>query len=71
MATKRKTITHEASRTTGNEPVEAVDPGGTRSKKAGQRAEQPDGQEPKARQRVTSGDRNTWREPRSANPETD
>lgn len=72
MPTKRKTFTHESSRTTGNEPIEAVDPGGTRSTKPDQHhPDKPGDQEPKMRQRVTSGDRNTWREPRGPQPKSD
>jgi hypothetical protein len=72
MSTKRETFTHESSRTTGNEPIEAIDPGGTRSTKPGQRhPDKSDDQEPKVRQRVASGDRNTWREPRTAQPKLD
>jgi hypothetical protein len=72
MPTKPKTHDHESSRTTGNEPIEAIDPGGTRSTKPGKRnLDKPDNQEAKMRQRVTSGDRNTWREPRGPNPQSD
>ena len=69
MPMKRETHTHDSSRTTGNEPIEEIDPGGTRSTKPGQRGNSDD-EAPKVRQRVTSGDRNTWRDSRIPQPKS-
>ena len=66
MAEKQPTYDHTSTRTTGNEPIEAVDPGGTRSTKPGQRDKtQQKAEDPVTHHRVSSGDRNTWREARS------
>jgi hypothetical protein len=72
MSNKQPCSTHSSSRTTGNEPVEAIDPGGTRSTKPGQ----PDKTKPNAKEvvvehHVSSGDRNTWRESRGPQPKAD
>ena len=51
-----------SSRTTGDEPVEGVDPGGTRPTKPGQadkHSPEPKPGETKIEQHVESGDRNT------------
>src|SRR4051812_31175552 len=61
----RQTSTH----TTGNDPVEGVDPGGTRSTKPGQADKsQPKADAPATSQETSSGDRNTWRESRGPRP---
>ena len=44
----------QSTRTTGNDPVEGLDPGGTRSTRPGQR----DGGKPATEQKVQSGDEN-------------
>ena len=44
-----------SSRTTGNDPVEGLDPGGTRSTRPGKRK---DGAPPTVEQKVQSGDEN-------------
>ena len=72
MPTKRRTFTHESSRTTGNEPIEAIDPGGTRGTKVAQtHRDRPDGKESKMRQRISSGDRNTMPASRDPDPRSD
>ncbi len=66
---KDQTFTQSSSRTTGNDPIEGVDPGGTRSTKPGQADKTaPKAAEPKVRHDVESGDRNPRREPRGPNP---
>ena len=45
----------QSTRTTGNDPVEGLDPGGTRSTRPGKRK---DGTAPKVEQAVRSGDEN-------------
>jgi hypothetical protein len=67
--TKDQTFTQSSSRTTGGDPIEGVDPGGTRSTKPGQ----PDKSAPKkpdakVEQSVESGDRNSTRESRTPQP---
>ncbi len=47
-------MAEQSSRTTGNDPVEGLDPGGTRSTRPGKR----DATGPKTEQRVQSGDEN-------------
>jgi hypothetical protein len=51
---------HSSSRTTGNDAIEGVDPGGTHSTKPGDPDKSsPSAKEPKIEQTVESGDRNT------------
>jgi hypothetical protein len=58
--------TRSSTRTTGNDPVEGADPGGTRSTKPGDPDKsRPRQKNPKATQSVVSGDRNTSAESRS------
>ena len=58
-----------STRTTGNDPIEGVDPGGTRSTKPGQADKsKPKESGPSANQTVTSGDRNPKRESRTPGP---
>jgi hypothetical protein len=52
--------TRSSTRTTGNDPIESADPGGTRSTKPGNPDKsQPRQKDPKTKQSVVSGDRNT------------
>ena len=48
-------MAEESTRTTGNDPVEGVDPGGTRSTRPGKRS---DGNAQNVEQTVQSGDEN-------------
>ncbi len=52
----------KSTRTTGNDPVEGLDPGGTRPTRPGNRDKTPDGKggesDPVVTQNVRSGDRN-------------
>ena len=58
-----------STRTTGNDPVEGLDPGGTRSTRPGRRDKQADKQ---VTHTVTSGDRNPPEVPqRAARPRGD
>jgi hypothetical protein len=60
-----QTFTNSSSRTTGNDPIEGIDPGGTHSTKPGQADKSaPKAADPKVTQTVQSGDRNSWRESR-------
>ncbi len=49
--------------TTGNDPIEGVDPGGTRSTKPGQAEETVPASAKSTDQTVTSGDRNSKNKP--------
>ena len=53
----------EGARTTGNDALEGVDPGGTRSTKPGNadKSGAPDGKAAHDAQRIVSGDRNAGR----------
>jgi hypothetical protein len=52
-------VTNSSSRTTGNEPVEAIDPGGTKSARPAHGKKPVGGKtEGKLEQKVESGDRN-------------
>lgn len=69
MATD-KTFTGSSTRTSGNDPIEGIDPGGTHSTKPGQRDKTaPKASDPKVEQKVQSGDRNTELESRTGKPE--
>jgi hypothetical protein len=71
MAKADLPYTQTSTRTAGGDPVEGADPGGTRSTKPGQRDKSaPKATDPKTRQDVTTGDRNTQRESRSAQPKS-
>jgi hypothetical protein len=65
MTDKRPTFRQTSTRTTGNDPVDGIDPGGTRSTAMGRR--KPDTPQT-VEHAVKSGDRNVWRESRSAQP---
>jgi hypothetical protein len=57
--------TRSSTRTTGNDPVEGADPGGTRGTKPGNADKSRPGQkDPRATQTVVSGDRNARTESR-------
>ena len=69
MSEKQPTFPHKSTKTTANEPVEAIDPGGTHSTKPSGRGEAgPDASESAQQPRVGSGDRNPQRESRTAQP---
>lgn len=72
MPEKQPDHDHTSSRTTGNEPIEGLDPGGSRSTKPGQPDKtKPNVKEAAVEHHVSTGDRNTWRESRSPQPKTD
>ena len=57
-------MSHESTRTTGNDPAEGVDPGGTRPTKPGnpdKTSTKDESGSAKVEQNVESGDRNTNR----------
>jgi hypothetical protein len=64
-------MARESTRTTGNDPAEAADPGGTRSTKPGNpnKSGPPKSRRVDAEQSTVSGDRNTGRE-RPIDPKT-
>jgi hypothetical protein len=67
--TKEPAFQHQSTRTAGNDPIEGVDPGGTRSTHPGQADKTaPKKSDPSIEQTVKSGDRNPQRESRSAAP---
>jgi hypothetical protein len=55
-----------STRVTGNDPLEGVDPGGTRPTSKAGREGKPGGAEPKTEQKVQSGDRNSLRDGQGA-----
>ncbi len=64
--------TQTSTTTTGGDPIEGADPGGTRSTKPGQRDKNaPKAEDAKIQQTVTSGDRNVQRESRGPLPKPD
>jgi hypothetical protein len=59
MTDKTNSAAQSSTRTTGNDPIEGVDPGGTRSTKPGQADKSaPKATAPKADQTVKTGNRN-------------
>ena len=67
--TENPKFTQTSSRTAGGDPIEGVDPGGTRSTKPGQRDKSAaKDQDAKTEHTVTSGDRNPYRESRGSIP---
>jgi hypothetical protein len=69
MSKEPEQFVHSSTQTTGGDPIEGVDPGGTRSTRPGQ-ADKTDASKPgpKVEQRVESGDRNPKRESRTPQP---
>lgn len=59
-------MTAHSTRTTGNDPVEGANPGGTHSTRPGKKT--PGGDERATAQEVESGDRNPRRESRTPGP---
>ena len=69
MSKDAKTSGHSSTRTTGNDSIEGVDPGGTRSTKPGQPDKSaPKASEPKVDQVVETGNRNNTSDSRQVDP---
>lgn len=67
--TEKPNFQTNSTQTTGGDPIEGVDPGGTRSTKPGQANKAEDkAAAPASPQTNASGDRNPYRESRTAPP---
>ena len=70
MSNSTTAADHASTRTTGNDSIEGVDPGGTRSTKPGQADKSaPKSGNPKAVQHINTGNRNDMDDSRQVDPD--